>query len=94
MDAAACAAPHSRSNRGAAVTRHGLILLHVEAMPLQRLTARASVAHGRATGSHFSPTQASLQRQPARISDPSGHAEQRRANENARARSNEIFKYP
>jgi hypothetical protein len=76
------------------VTRHGLIFIHVAAMTLRRMIEYASVAHGRATDSPIPRTQARLERQSARISDRSGHAEQRRANENARAGSNEIFKYP
>jgi hypothetical protein len=76
------------------VTRHGLIFIHVAAMPLRRMIECASVAHGRATGSPIPRTQARLQRQFARISDRSAHAEQRRANENAHAGPNEILKYP
>jgi hypothetical protein len=93
-DAAARAAPRSRSDRGVVVTRRGLILLYVEAMPLRRMTGCASVAHGTATGGPIRRTQARLQRQSARISDRSGHAEQRRANENTQAGAHEILEYP
>ena len=75
-------------------TRHGLIFIHVAAMPLRRMVECASVALGRATGSPMPRTQARLQRQSAKIPDRSSHAEQRRANENARAGPNELLKYP
>jgi hypothetical protein len=77
----------------AVVTRLGLILLHVEAMPLQRMTGCASLAHGRATSGSIPSTQARLQRQSARIFNRSGDAERYRASDNTGTVAGQILKY-
>jgi hypothetical protein len=94
LDPTTRAAPRRRSNRSAVVTRHGLILLHVEAARLLRMKGCAlRVSHGAKRGL-FSRPQPIIQPTLDRISHRSGHRERHRASESARAISGQILKYP
>jgi len=76
------------------VTRHGLILLHVEAARLLRMKGCAlRVSHGAKRGL-FSRPQPIIQPTLDRISHRSGHRERHRASKSARAISGQILKYP
>jgi hypothetical protein len=76
------------------VTRHGLILFHVEAAPLWRKNECALFVNHGAKGGPTDRPQDMIQPSPDRISDRSGHAERHRASESARAISGKVLKYP